>query len=64
VFETPEALEAHRELQLLRAAGVSASHRRRKRRPKPTNKSAAELRQWVKVRNDKLDEHRLPPEAA
>ena len=51
-----QELREHRELQLLRAAGVSASHRRRKRRPKPVRQSALELRDWVRVRADKLDE--------
>ena len=52
-----EELEVHRELQALRAAGISASHRRRgkRRNVKPTNKSAADLAGWVDTRFDKLD---------
>ena len=32
-FDNPELLEAHRELQALRAAGVAGAHRRRLGRP-------------------------------
>lgn len=54
---TAEELQVHRELQALRAAGISASHRRRgkRRRIKPTNKNASELAQWNETRQDKLD---------
>mgnify|MGYP001559834762 CR=1 FL=1 len=54
---TDEELSIHRELQLLRAAGIAGSHRRRgkRRRIKPVNKDARELAGWVDTRHDKLD---------
>lgn len=51
-----ELLAAHRELQLLRAAGTSASSRREKRRPKPVRASSEELAAWVETRHDKREE--------
>jgi len=52
-----EELAIHRELQLLRAAGIAGSHRRRgkRRRIKPVNKDARDLAQWVDARHTKLD---------
>ena len=52
-----EELVIHRELQALRAAGISASHRRRgkRRRIKPVNRNQAELQDWSETRQDKLD---------
>lgn len=54
---TDEELSIHRELQLLRAAGIAGSHRRRgkRRRIKPVNKNAHALAGWVDTRHDKLD---------
>lgn len=54
----PELLVEHRELQLLRAAGVSASHRRSKRRNRSMKGAAgqAELQDWVGSRGRLLDE--------
>lgn len=54
---TPEQLEAHRELQFLRAAGTLGSARRVHRRPKHGDgKSREELADWVGERAVKLAE--------
>jgi hypothetical protein len=53
-FDNPELLEAHRELQALRAAGVAGAHRRRgrasSRNLKPTNKNSEQLESWAEER--------------
>lgn len=52
-----EELETHRELQYLRAVGISQAHRRRgkRRRIQPVNKNQQELQAWAETRADKLD---------
>ena len=53
---TAEALREHRELQLLRASGVSLMARKPgRRRPKPVNRTYDQLSDWVIERHDKMD---------